>query len=256
MQTSMNKQQNTNPKPKKTSLPISKLRTDPDTFQFRSRQFYERHVNELTDAIKAGRKLDRMIVLKRSDEDHVVIDGHHRFEAYKRMNVTKSVPVIVHVCDETEAVKLALSENSKTKLPMTKEERQDAAWRLVCSDYGLSKAETAKSTGVSERTVANMRKARKELEELGHPVPEQWWQAIQLRNNLNVLELTEEDREAKIEAEINKLDALIGPTIGEVGNRQCEALAGVIALRLEHHSLNCLIDELSPSKDIDDDFPF
>ncbi len=58
---------------------------------------------------------------------------------------------------------------AKDKLSMSYEEKTDFAWRIACLPRGdgcteaFNKCQIAKSAGVSERTVASMRKVRKEL---------------------------------------------------------------------------------------------
>lgn len=145
-------------RPKRMRLPLSKLKTEPDTFQFREFETVEDHVRSLTEAIRAGNELDPMTVWKRGEGDYVVVDGHHRHAAYTAAGYAKAIPVVVHEGSETDAVLLALNENTKTKLPMTKTERDNAAWRLICSDHKLSRAQTVKATGVSDGTVAKMRR--------------------------------------------------------------------------------------------------
>jgi predicted regulator of amino acid metabolism with ACT domain len=89
---------------------------------------------------------------------------------------------------------------------MTTTERTDAAWRLVCSDYGLSKMEMAKATGVSTRTVANMRRTRRLLVERDEALPTSWWQAMQLMKQTDAVEWSEDMKEQVIEARTSKLD--------------------------------------------------
>lgn len=250
------KQRLSGPKPK--LLHLKHLKTEPHTFQFRESETTEAHVRDLVDALKAGKTLDPMTVWMRGEGDYVIVDGHHRHAAYKRFGYSRKVPVTIHECDEATAITLALSENNKPKLPMTKVERENAAWRLVCSDLGFSKAETVKASGVSNGTVGNMRKVRKELEEEGEPLPETWWQALRARKGLSRTEVTDDMVEAMIEARANELDDKIGKELGRIGNLQWEALAIVLDRRLEHHPKACLADWLSGNDESEDeeDFPF
>ncbi|WP_320178317.1 ParB/RepB/Spo0J family partition protein [Roseovarius pacificus] len=230
--------------PKRKRLPLSKLTTDPETFQFRELETTEDHVRGLADAINAGNVLDPMTVWMRGEDDYIVVDGHHRYAAYSRCGYSKPVPVILHECSEADAMLLALSENTKTKLPMTKTERDNAAWRLVCSDHGLSKAQTVKATAVSDGTVGKMRRTRKQLEDQGKDLPPTWWMAMQALKGLERPELTDDMVEQMIEARAKALDDKIGKELGRMGNIQWEALARVLERRLEHHNLNCLTDYL------------
>jgi hypothetical protein len=67
------------------------------------------------------------------------------------------VPVEAFEGSLAQAMAQAAAGNSKAKLSMTSAEKSNAAWRLVAVT-DLSKAETAKAAGVSEGTVANMRR--------------------------------------------------------------------------------------------------
>lgn len=160
----MNTEEQRAKRPKRMRLLLSQLTTEPDLFQFREFETVEDHVRGLAGAISAGNELEPLTVWKRGEDSFVVVDGHHRHAAYTLVKYKKRVPVVIHECSEADAILLALEENTKTKLPMTKTERDNAAWRLVCSGYGLSKAQTVKSTGVSDGTVAKMRRVRKTLE--------------------------------------------------------------------------------------------
>lgn len=245
-------------RPVKARFHLSELKVEPETFQFREKETEEYHVKALMDAIKAGYELDLLTVWKRSEGDYVVVDGHHRYAAFRRLGYKKKVRAIVYECSEAEAKLLALNENIKTKLPMTKTERQNAAWRLVCSDHPYSKAQTARATGVSERSVANMRAAKKKLNENEYPLPDTWWEALQVEKGFSHEPLSADEWEARIEAEANRLDDKIGLEISLIGDRQWKALAEVLSRRLDNYTLGRLVDYLSDheSMDDEDDLPF
>lgn len=231
-------------RPKATRLPLSMLKTEPCDFQFREFETTEDHVRGLVEALQAGQILDPMTVWKRKEGDYVVVDGHHRHEAYCRCKFTKAVPVVVHEGSESQAMLLALAENTKTKLPMTKTERENAAWRLTCSELTFSKAKTAAATGVSARTVARMRAIKRKLLEQDKAVPERWWAAMMKLKGLLHDELSDDERKGMIESRANALDSQIGAEIGRVGNQQWEALAEVLERRLEHVNLLALVGHL------------
>ncbi|MCA0905969.1 ParB N-terminal domain-containing protein [Ruegeria marisrubri] len=243
-------------RPKRMRLPLNQLKTEPDTFQFREFETVEDHVRSLTDAIRTGNELDPMTVWKRGEGDYVIVDGHHRFAAYTAAEYTKPIPVVVHECSETDAVLLALNENTKTKLPMTKTERDNAAWRLVCSDHQLSKAQTVKATGVSNGTVAKMRRTRKTLDEQEVVLPDTWWMAMRALKGIEQQEWDEDMQEQVIEARAKALDDAIGKELGRMGSRQWEAVARVLERRLPKHILAYVVDELREDHDDDVDYPF
>lgn len=243
-------------RPKRMRLPLSQLTTEPDTFQFREFETVEDHVRSLTDAIKAGHVLDPMTVWKRGDADHVVVDGHHRHAAYTAAGYAKAIPVVVHECNETDAVLLALNENTKTKLPMSKTERDNAAWRLVCSDHKLSRAQTVKATGVSDGTVAKMRRARKALDEQEVELPDTWLMAMKALKGIEQQEWDEDMQEQVIEAMAKALDDEIGDVLGRMGSRQWEAVARVLERRLSKQVLAYVVDELREDDEDEEDLPF
>ncbi|OWY12325.1 chromosome partitioning protein ParB [Thioclava sp. F34-6] len=251
----MNKEKQGHSRPKQMRLPLGKLKVEPETFQFREFETTEDHVRNLTAAIVAGNEMDPMTVWKRGECDFVVVDGHHRHAAYEDAGYAKSVPVVVHECGEADAMLLALNENTKTKLPMTKTERDNAAWRLVCSEHQLSKAQTVKATGVSDGTVAKMRRTRNTLDEQELGLPETWWMAMRAVKGIEQQEWDEDMQAQVIEARANALDDAIGKELGRMGRRQWEAVALVLERRLNRQVLSYLVDELRNDDDEEEDNP-
>jgi hypothetical protein len=92
----------------------------------------------------------------------VLIDGHHRFKAYKVIGYTDPVPVRVFKGTLDAAIGEALNGNSKDKLPMSKSEKTNAAWRLVIST-GLSLKQLVEASTISKPTIILMRKAMQHL---------------------------------------------------------------------------------------------
>lgn len=143
-------------------LPLQSISRMPELFQPRG-GVDEKHVDDLMKAVKAMGILDPVTVLA-VGERAVLMDGHHRLEAYERAGKTVDIPVAYFDGTPQEAVLAAGEANSKAKLPMTSQERQDYAWRLIL--IGLySKAKVAQASGVSQPQVAIMRRARKDLGE-------------------------------------------------------------------------------------------
>jgi hypothetical protein len=67
----------------------------------------------------------------------LLIDEHHRYQAYRKTGYIEPVPVTVFSGTLDQAIGQALKGNSKDKLAMSKSEKTNAAWRLVIST-GLS----------------------------------------------------------------------------------------------------------------------
>ncbi len=114
-----------------------------------------------------------------------VIDGHHRLEAFRKVQVDypklkiENVPVTVFVGTLYEAIAQSVALNSKDKLPMRKADKLERAWKLVCLDDGMTKTHIHNATTISERTVATMRKKRADLIERGEePLEWSWLDAL------------------------------------------------------------------------------
>jgi hypothetical protein len=137
----------------------------------------QRHIDNLADFLKANPKaeLDPLTVWW-SGARWIVIDGHHRLKAYRQVKsdvtarrVVKALQVEAFNGTLNAAILRSAEGNTKDKLPMTFEEKADCAWRMVCLPSAdrrsevFTKSQIAKSGGVSERTVASMRKVRREM---------------------------------------------------------------------------------------------
>jgi ParB-like chromosome segregation protein Spo0J len=192
---------------------LDELHLDTDTFQRRHEVITPSQVADLMDALKRQKELDPITVWKRPEDGLlVVVDGHHRYEAYRRSGKATLVPVVVHQCERRNAVLLALSENTKTRLSFSQQERLDAAWHLECSEDGYSKAEIVKAAGVGNGTVANMRRVKRRLAEAGEEIPATW-RAAQMLDAGREQDWTEEDWDARREEYVLKLKEEIAGAI-------------------------------------------
>lgn len=154
-----------------TELPFASIKRMVAVFQPRSLEGNmaedEQFINELTAALKmrGTRPLDPITVWW-SGRNFYVIDGHHRLEAYKRCGDVwrygRPIPVEELKGTLSEAHEFSIKANSKNRLPMRKEDRLNSAWKLTCLG-SYSKSKVAELTGVSERTVATMRRTLKEI---------------------------------------------------------------------------------------------
>lgn len=140
---------------------LDQIHTDEDAFQWRYGFNIEdstRHVEELKRALKdRQRPLAPILVLPQAS-GFVVIDGHHRLEAYKEASWGHPVPVEIFHGTPQEAELEALKRNIEDKLPMTQQDKLEAAWRLVLAGT-FSKSKINELTTVSNGTIGNMRKA-------------------------------------------------------------------------------------------------
>ena len=176
-------------RPQLPALPLDQITLLPALFQPRAMD--ERHVSELVRAIKAAGSLDPVTVLQ-AGEEAVLVDGHHRVEAYKRAKQIADIPVRYFEGTPQEAVLESGQANSKAKLPMATWERMNLAWRLVVMK-GYSKEEIAASAGVSTSQVATMRKVLKKLGE-GAAAHRSWLLARRAAEGEDV-EMSDDERE-------------------------------------------------------------
>ncbi|MCM8557674.1 ParB/RepB/Spo0J family partition protein [Sphingomicrobium sediminis] len=132
------------------------------------------HITEMAKVVSGGGRLDPMTVVSFGPR-YVLLDGHHRLAAYREANFSGAIPVEVLDCDKEglDRIKWAMAESSKRnikdKLPMSKDDKQDNAWRItVAQGLELSKRELHETCGVSERSIGNMRAVANKLSASGY----------------------------------------------------------------------------------------
>jgi len=158
------------PKPatKPTTLPLGKVKLWPEVFQQRrpAKFAQDAHIRALASKAKSSPNgaLDPLTVWW-DGKAWACIDGHHRMDAY-RVAGTSDIPVVVFEGSIEDALVLSAKANTRDKLQMGRGEKSNAAWHLVVHT-SLSKLEQADASGVSERQVALMRKAKATLEAMG-----------------------------------------------------------------------------------------
>jgi hypothetical protein len=147
------------------ALPLVQIEVVEDVFQHRM-TFHaasEKHIDTLAKAIKNndGKPLPPLKIFWIGDA-WALIDGHHRYQAYKRSCYDQRVPVEVFNGSLDEAIGEALRGNSKDKLPMSSREKSDGAWRLVVGT-SISQSAIARIASVSRQTVHTMHKTKQEI---------------------------------------------------------------------------------------------
>lgn len=168
-------QQKRSPELTPTELPLTELEIVPEVFQTRDLTQegcrIEIHIEDLKNGLRNDPEhaLDPILIWW-SGQNWYVVDGHLRIEAYKkdakeRRMCTDLIPVTVFEGTLSEALKESTRLNSKNKLPMTKDDKQNRAWQLVVLDEGLSKKEIAAICRVGTATVSRMRRRLKEIQE-------------------------------------------------------------------------------------------
>ncbi|WP_433136317.1 ParB/RepB/Spo0J family partition protein [Actinomadura nitritigenes] len=87
-----------------------------------------------------------------------IIDGHHRFQAAVRLG-REEIDVLFLDGDADTAFLHAVTENTAHGLPLSLGERKAAAFRVLATHRGLSDRAIARVTGLSAKTIAQMRSA-------------------------------------------------------------------------------------------------
>jgi ParB-like chromosome segregation protein Spo0J len=173
------------------------IRQEPVLFQARGGAFYEPHLGDLISAIGREGRLDPVVVVQLGPQA-VLIEGHHRMEAYRRAGIIEGIPVVYFTGTVEEAVAESGRANSRAKLPMRLTERSDYAWKLVLLGRHSIK-QTALAAGISERQVANMRKVARALgaEAFDH---DRWKAALRASKGIASLTWEPDEIEARKEA--------------------------------------------------------
>ena len=116
------------------ALLLSEIERSDAVFQHRltSEWVSHRHIQELLKSLKntKGSPFDPLTVFWIGD-GWMLIDGHHRYEAYLQFNFRFSVPVKAFKGTLDEARGEALKANNRDKLPMSASEKSNATWRLI-----------------------------------------------------------------------------------------------------------------------------
>jgi hypothetical protein len=149
-----------------SAIQVESLKLAEAVFQWRTFQSalasQVAHIKELTRALEASSKPFDPLLVTVVGDDCYVIDGHHRLQAYKEAEWSAPVPVVYFDGSVEEARLEGLKHNVKNKLPMTKDDKFEAAWSLVKEGQKYSKSTISTLTTVAERTVATMRSILRE----------------------------------------------------------------------------------------------
>jgi hypothetical protein len=174
------------------------IRQEPGLFQARGGELYEPHLSDLASAIGREGMLDPVEVIQIGPQA-VLIEGHHRMEAYRRAGITEGIPVVYFKGTVADAVAESGRANTRAKLPMPLRERNDYAWKLVKLGRHSIK-ETASAANISERQVAIMRKVAKALGDAAFGY-ERWMPALQASKGIAPLTWEPDEIEARKEAQ-------------------------------------------------------
>lgn len=238
------------PSPHPTTLQRTNIKELPELFQHRSplEHASETHIKELARTLDRGSPLEPVTVFW-TGKQWACLDGHHRLAAYRKSKWRKAVPVMVFEGTADQALLRAAQANTRDKLPMSRVEKLNAAWRLTVGTR-LSKAAIVKGTNVSDGTVGHMRRT---MHALLHKTPRRdlsdttWGQAQRYAKGNEAVD--GRDWDAEREEEAKRLAGKIIKAIGQRGTKDVEAFALALEiidqrlpLALAKHWQECLDD--------------
>ncbi|OCP20978.1 MULTISPECIES: ParB N-terminal domain-containing protein [unclassified Ensifer] len=171
-----------------------------NVFQARTGQLNEAHIGELEAAIRTHGTLEP-VIMWRCGAYALLLEGHHRLEAYQRTEQQTQKPISIPVTWFEGSVEAAIvrasSANTRAKLPMAKAEKLDHAWRLVLSG-AFSVKEVIDASSISRRTIMTMRSVRNKLGDDAKRCAS-WRAALAQAHGLGG-DWSEDEEDAKIEA--------------------------------------------------------
>lgn len=247
---------------------LEDIRVDEDFFQLRepladgakaslAKKNSRDHVERMAEHVLRTRTLLDPVTLWRSDQgDLLLVDGHHRLKAYRRVarkggGWDQMVPVRFLPSSTTrrEARRQALAANRKDHLSMTPAQKTQAAWVLICSDSqlrALTSRRAADMLGgiISHTTVETMKKKWEEMREAGTSKPEaHLWKDVRSQDWKGGEEFDlDQWRTAKIE----KLAADLGASLLKHGAGDSQLMSEALEMALDEIGFEADV-RISPS---------
>lgn len=157
-----------------TTLKLKQIALAPSVFQVRQIQdSYEHYISDRhSETLKAciGASPDgtlEPITVWWSGRRWIAIDGHHRIEAYRRLDRERKgklgdIPVTVFEGTLGAAISRSIELNTRDKLPMTHADKANAAWRLIV-EGDQTQAEISRITTIHRNTLSTMSKVAREM---------------------------------------------------------------------------------------------
>lgn len=223
-------------------LPLSAVNAEPAAFQVRAEGLSPCRVEEIALDLD-GSKLDEPIHVWWSGKRWIVIEGHHRHAAYllkqEQDGRVFSIPVIAHPeITLGEALGAAGRMNDREKVRISKAEKLDNAWRIVCMGEGSIRQQSA-NTGAHQNTITNMRKVKRTLQERRMPDAQMmdagWKQSREWANGKAYRDHSPDALEVMAQAmaeELGKLKVTTALKSPEVLARAIEILSPALPARL------------------------
>nr|WP_320143656.1 ParB/RepB/Spo0J family partition protein [uncultured Cohaesibacter sp.] len=228
-------------------LPIADIIECPEAFNVRGEDPAEHHLTELKRALERMTDLDPVLILPCGDS-FVLIDGHHRLQAYRRDEERTDIPVRYFEGSIEDAVLEAARINAKAVLPLNNQQRQNLAWRLVLTKR-YSKAQLVEAAAVSYGQISNMRKVMKALNDDANTF-DSWWKAQQAAAG----KLREQDEDFDQDAWLREQVAIYVDRMSKAHGTKLSSNPSLLALVLVDYcgrNAKSLYDELGMILDLD-----
>ncbi len=237
-----------------------RLLTLEPAFRYRSEADSESHLAALRKTLRNTGRLDAVLVWQEVDSTDqptgrvVLLDGHYRVAAYRAEQHSEKIagngiPVIMIECNRVEAHLHALAANSKDNLPLTAQERLNAAWCLTRAFRNrISKPQLAKASGVAERTIGNMRQQLRKFDEAKEMPDGNWFIDRRYPEENDYTPPSDEARREMVEA----LTGALRSALSEVRTRDTEVIGDALQSALGARQFSLVADYLGLG-DVDDD---
>lgn len=188
------------------------------------------HVDDLVHGLEDGADLPPVLILRRGGRAFL-IDGRHRKAAYELAGRGHQVPVEDFAGTTAEAVLEGQRRNRQHTLPMSHDERMDAAWKLVKLDASGASRFTTKAimanTSAGRGQVTFMRRVLRELGVDGHE-HQHWKKALRQHQKRPERTYSEDDIEAMVEAEARSGADKVVRALGKRAADRPEVLARIV----------------------------
>lgn len=242
-----------------TNIDDRQITLDP-TFRHRSGPDSETHLAALRKTLRNTGRLDAVTVWQEVDAKGsptgrlVLLDGHYRLGAYRAELSSgkiegRGIPAMLVKCSLIEAHLVALKANSKDTLPLTMQERLNAAWGLVRTfRNGISKPCLSRASGVSERTVLSMRQQLRKFDEAKETPDGNWMIDRRFPEKSDFTPPSDEARRHMIET----LSQALKGALQEVRTRDVEIIGEALQAALGQRQIALIADYLGAG-DTDDD---
>lgn len=216
------------------------------------------HIRSLAKVVRNGQPLDAILVWRDPEAGSLVLlDGAYRLSAYDTAEWEGPIPARIVECSRSDALLLAAGANSKDRKGLTPKEKQDFAWRLVRDpEVKCSRSALAKATGVSEASIARMRRRWKELAaRVDFNATGVWFRDQADRSeDITGAEMTDAAKEAAIAEYIGKMRDLMDWRKGHPILRDEHARFAIVAGAFGHPTDQALAEWILGGEDEADDW--